>query len=50
MLVSEYQSPGYYSIFWDGSDMLNRNVSSGIYFYTIEANDFQDVKKMLLVK
>ena len=49
-LVSEYQSPGYHSIFWDGSDMLNRDVPSGIYFYSIEANNFQDVKKMLLVK
>jgi len=44
-LVNQKQDPGFYSIRWDA-----RNVSTGVYFYQIKAGDFQQVKKMLLVK
>jgi serine protease AprX len=36
---------GYYEINFDGS-----NLSSGIYFYKLQASDFTDVKKMILNK
>ncbi len=36
---------GYYKIKFDGS-----NLSSGVYFYVLRANDFVGVKKMVLVK
>jgi hypothetical protein len=35
---------------WDGKDEQGNSVSSGIYFYRMQANDFSDMKKMLLVK
>jgi hypothetical protein len=50
MLVDEYQSAGYKSIQWDGRDNLGREVTSGIYFYRIEAGDFVQAKRMVLIK
>ena len=44
-LVNEKQQPGYYSVQWDA-----RNVSTGMYFYRIQADEFQQVKKCLLIK
>ncbi len=45
ILVKEKQSPGTYEIDWDGT----KN-SGGIYFYRLEADDFTDIKKMILIK
>lgn len=44
-LVNEYLSAGYYSVLFDGS-----NLSSGVYIYTIQMNDFHSIKKMMLIK
>ncbi|MFC2084463.1 T9SS type A sorting domain-containing protein [Bacteroidota bacterium] len=44
-LVSKEQSPGNYVVVFDGS-----NLSSGIYFYKLQAGKFIDTKKMILVK
>jgi len=44
-IVNEFQKTGYYDTKFDGS-----NVASGIYFYRIEAGDFSQSKKMVLVK
>jgi len=43
--VNQKQEPGFYSVNWDA-----RNVSTGVYFYQIRAEGFQQVKKMLLIK
>jgi len=44
-LVSKKQSAGRYQVEWDASDF-----ASGIYYYRIVAGDFQDVKKMIMLK
>lgn len=44
ILVSNTQSAGKHMIEWDASEY-----SSGIYFYKIETNHFQDIKKMILL-
>ncbi len=44
-LVNEVKSAGQYTVDFDGS-----RLSSGVYFYRIQANDFVDVKRMMLVK
>lgn len=44
-LVNGSKPAGYYSVKWDAS-----NVSSGIYFYQLQAGNFVDIKKMVLMK
>ncbi|MBM3212926.1 T9SS type A sorting domain-containing protein, partial [Candidatus Poribacteria bacterium] len=36
--------------YWDGKDDMGNEVSSGIYFYSLETDKFQSVKKMTLKK
>lgn len=45
VLKEELLKAGEYEVEFDG-----RELSSGIYFYSIEAGDFKSVKKMLLMK
>jgi len=49
-LVDEEQAPGYYSVSWDGRDNLDKDVSSGIYFYRLQAGSYTEMKKMVLLK
>ncbi len=43
-LVSQELNPGYFTIRW------NANVSSGIYFYRLQAGEFTETKKMILLR
>ncbi|HWA06624.1 MAG TPA: FG-GAP-like repeat-containing protein, partial [Ignavibacteria bacterium] len=43
--VNEVKPAGDYSIYFDAS-----NLPSGIYFYTLEAGEFNETKKMILLK
>ena len=50
-LVSSQLSAGQHSIIWDGTDVNNRPVSSGIYFYQLEVDGKPvDSRKCLLLK
>ena len=49
-LVNEVQDAGYRSITWHGTDEFGKNVGAGMYFYLIQAGDFRQVKKMVLLK
>lgn len=49
-LVNEFQDAGYKSVLWDGTNENGNNISSGVYIYKIEAGDFIDSKKMLLIR
>ena len=44
-LVNGSKLAGYHSVNWDAS-----NISSGIYFYRLQAGDFVDTKKMVFMK
>ena len=45
ILINDKLNAGYYEFEFEGS-----NLSSGIYFYKIEAGSFSDVRKMILLK
>lgn len=50
-LVAEQQNAGRYVVQWDASNNSGQSLSSGIYFYRLQAgSDFLEVKKMLLLK
>jgi len=49
-LVDEHQAPGSYMATWKGVDHAGRAVASGIYFYRLTCGEFQQVRKMLLLK
>ena len=35
---------------WDGRDRIGQSVSSGVYFYTLQAGTFQSTRRMLILK
>lgn len=45
VLVNENKSPGYYTVKFDGRDM-----ATGFYVYRMQTNEFNSIKKMLIVK
>lgn len=54
-LALGYHSPGIYvetakAAHWDGKNEKGEDVSSGVYFYTIQAGDFTATRKVLIVR
>lgn len=49
-LVNEFQEAGYKSVIWDGRDNSGGTVASGIYFYRMDAGDFSETRKMMMLK
>ena len=49
-IVSTKQSSGYKTVQWNATDNLGKPVSAGLYLYSIEAADFRQTKKMILLK
>ena len=50
LLTNETRPAGRYSIRWDGRNAQGGPIASGVYFYRLEANDYIEVKKMLLLR
>ncbi|MBT5956606.1 MAG: T9SS type A sorting domain-containing protein, partial [Candidatus Marinimicrobia bacterium] len=49
-LVNSHQSAGYRSIQWNATNNLGEPVSAGMYIYMIQAGEFRQTKKMVLLK
>jgi hypothetical protein len=45
VLVNQELSPGTYEVDFDGN-----NLPSGVYYYTLSSNHFNQTKKMVLIK
>jgi photosystem II stability/assembly factor-like uncharacterized protein len=49
-VVNELQHAGTYSVRWNGTDYRGQKIASGIYFYRLEAGEFVETRKMLILK
>jgi len=49
-LVNQKETYGYESIQWNATNNQGQPVAAGIYLYTIEAGEFRQTKKMVLLK
>ena len=49
-LINGSQTAGYKTIQWDATNNFGEPVSAGLYLYTIEAGEFRQTKKMILLK
>jgi hypothetical protein len=49
-LVNTSQQAGFKSVQWDATDSMGKPVSAGVYLYQIQAGEFVQTKKMVLLK
>ena len=49
-LVNEVQNFGYKTVKWNATNNQGQPVSAGVYLYSVEAGDFRQTKKMILLK
>jgi len=50
ILVNKRQEPNRYKVQWNGTNEAGAQLSSGMYFYRIQAKDYSSVKKLILMK
>ena len=49
-LVNEILHAGNHSVIWNGTDENGKNVTSGVYLYKMQACNYLETKKMILMK
>ena len=49
-LINGFRTSGYRSVQWNATNNQGEPVSAGLYLYTIQAGDFRQTKKMVLLK
>jgi hypothetical protein len=49
-LVNSQQLAGYRTVQWNATNDLGESLSAGVYLYSIEAGEFRQTKKMVLLK
>ena len=49
-LINQAQDAGYKSVIWDATNDYGKLVSAGVYLYQIQASEYMQTKKMVLLK
>ncbi len=49
-LLQSEQPAGYHRVQWDGRDESGRKLNSGVYLYRIQAGNFGQTRKVVLLK
>ena len=49
-LVQDVEPAGYHRMMWDSLDDAGRPVAAGVYFYRLQAGEFTQARKLLLLK
>ncbi len=49
-LINQTQDAGFKSVLWNATNDNDKPVSAGVYLYKIQAGDFVQTKKMVLLK
>ena len=49
-LADNIHSAGFKQVHWDATNRFGKKVSAGLYLYTIQAGEFRQTKKMILLK
>ncbi len=49
-LINETLESGNHTVIWNGKDDKGKPVSSGIYFYKMKTDNYEEAKKMILLK
>jgi len=50
VLKNDKQSPGRYTVKWNGTDQSGQKVSNGVYIYSLQAGNYRSSGKMLFLK
>jgi flagellar hook assembly protein FlgD len=49
-LINQTQDAGYRSVIWNATNNYGKPVSAGIYLYQIQAGEYMQTKKMVLLE
>ena len=49
-LVNEFKKSNNYKVIWDGKNDRDHDVTSGVYFYRIKANEFIQTRKLVILR
>ena len=50
VLVDQKLAPGSYEVTWDGRNQHREPVASGVYLYRLQAGDYQQTRRMVLMR
>jgi len=48
-LVNKVQGSGFYEVSWNATDHANKQVPAGAYFYTLQAGDLKQTRRIILL-